>query len=112
MKFDFQQSFGCPVKVINDAAMQALVAIRVGACSFLDLARAWVSDDRGWNAGTDGAGTPALQKWENLRRLPWPTRPRTNGEEKMAAARGKVTNKLKMLWKPITWCWAEETAKY
>src|SRR6267142_212528 len=54
------------------------------------FSRTWdgagVGDDCGWNAGANGTGTPHLQKRENLRGLPWPARPRTIGEEKMASA--------------------------
>lgn len=35
--FDFQAAFGCPVKMINDAAMQALGSYRVGTMLFLGL---------------------------------------------------------------------------
>ncbi len=35
--FDFQKAFGCPVKVINDAAMQALGSYRGGRMLFLGL---------------------------------------------------------------------------
>ena len=35
--FDFQAAFGCPVKVINDAAMQALGSYRDGLMLFLGL---------------------------------------------------------------------------
>jgi polyphosphate glucokinase len=35
--FDFQAAFGCPVKVINDAAMQALGSYRGGKMLFLGL---------------------------------------------------------------------------
>jgi polyphosphate glucokinase len=37
MRFDFRQAFGCPVKVINDAAMQALGSYRGGRMLFLGL---------------------------------------------------------------------------
>jgi polyphosphate glucokinase len=37
MKFDFQKSFGCPVKLINDAAMQALGSYEGGRMLFLGL---------------------------------------------------------------------------
>ena len=37
MKFDFRAAFGCPVKVINDAAMQALGSYRGGRMLFLGL---------------------------------------------------------------------------
>lgn len=35
--FDFEAAFGCPVKVINDAAMQALGSYRSGTMLFLGL---------------------------------------------------------------------------
>jgi len=35
--FDFRRAFGCPVKVINDAAMQALGSYRGGRMLFLGL---------------------------------------------------------------------------
>ncbi len=35
--FDFQAAFGCPVKLINDAAMQALGSYRAGLLLFLGL---------------------------------------------------------------------------
>ena len=37
VKFDFEAAFGCPVKVINDAAMQALGSYRGGTMLFLGL---------------------------------------------------------------------------
>jgi predicted NBD/HSP70 family sugar kinase len=33
--FDFEKAFRCPVKLLNDAAMQALGSYRVRRCSFL-----------------------------------------------------------------------------
>jgi polyphosphate glucokinase len=35
--FDFAKAFGCPVRVINDAAMQALGSYKGGRMLFLDL---------------------------------------------------------------------------
>lgn len=35
--FDFQTAFGCPVKIINDAAMQALGSYKTGKMLFLGL---------------------------------------------------------------------------
>src|SRR5215813_5559992 len=35
--FDFRKAFGCPVKIINDAAMQALGSYRGGRMLFLGL---------------------------------------------------------------------------
>src|ERR1700723_575399 len=37
MKFNFREAFGCPVKVINDAAMQALGSYKGGRILFLGL---------------------------------------------------------------------------
>ncbi len=37
VKFDFRRAFGCPVTVINDAAMQALGSYRRGRMLFLGL---------------------------------------------------------------------------
>lgn len=37
VKFDFKQAFGCPVKMINDAAMQALGSYQGGQMLFLGL---------------------------------------------------------------------------
>jgi polyphosphate glucokinase len=37
VRFDFAKAFGCPVKVINDAAMQALGSYRGGKMLFLGL---------------------------------------------------------------------------
>src|ERR1700723_2873529 len=37
MKFNFREAFGCPVKVINDAAMQALGSYKKGKMLFLGL---------------------------------------------------------------------------
>jgi len=37
VRFDFRAAFGCPVKIINDAAMQALGSYRGGTMLFLGL---------------------------------------------------------------------------
>lgn len=37
MKFDFGKAFGCPVKILNDAAMQALGSYKGGRMLFLGL---------------------------------------------------------------------------
>jgi polyphosphate glucokinase len=37
MRFDFSKAFGCPVKIINDAAMQALGSYHGGRMLFLGL---------------------------------------------------------------------------
>jgi predicted NBD/HSP70 family sugar kinase len=37
MRFDFSKAFGCPVKILNDAAMQALGSYKGGRMLFLGL---------------------------------------------------------------------------
>jgi predicted NBD/HSP70 family sugar kinase len=37
MRFDFSRAFGCPVKILNDAAMQALGSYKGGRMLFLGL---------------------------------------------------------------------------
>lgn len=37
VKFDYQRAFGCPVKIVNDAAMQALGSYEGGRMLFLGL---------------------------------------------------------------------------
>jgi predicted NBD/HSP70 family sugar kinase len=37
MRFDFRRAFGCPVKILNDAAMQALGSYKGGRMLFLGL---------------------------------------------------------------------------
>ena len=37
VKFDFQRAFGCPVRIVNDAAMQALGSYEGGRMLFLGL---------------------------------------------------------------------------
>ena len=37
VRFDFKKAFGCPVKVINDAAMQALGSYKGGSMLFLGM---------------------------------------------------------------------------
>jgi hypothetical protein len=39
--FDYQKAFGRPVKIINDAAMQALGSYRGGGCYSLVWAPDW-----------------------------------------------------------------------
>ena len=38
---DFKKAFGCPVKLINDAAMQALGSYEGAGCSFSAWERGW-----------------------------------------------------------------------
>jgi polyphosphate glucokinase len=40
--FDFESAFHCPVKIVNDAAMQALGSYNEGRMPFWDWVRDWV----------------------------------------------------------------------
>ena len=63
MGYDFEAAFKCPVKVVNDAAMQALGSYQGGKMLCLGLGdRAWFRHDRGRHRGTHGAWPSALQK--------------------------------------------------
>ena len=65
--FDFAKALGCPVKIINDAAMQALGHYEGGRMLFLGLGTglgsALIVE---WRPGTHGVGAPALQAWPHL----------------------------------------------
>jgi len=67
VKFDFQKAFERPVKIGNDAAMQALGSYRGGAHA-VPRARggARIGADRGRRARAR-AGAPPVQAWKDLR---------------------------------------------
>ena len=72
--FDFAGAFGCPVKLVNDAAMQALGSYEGGKMLFLGLGTGLGSaDDRRRHARADGAGPLALSQ-THVRRLRRPAR--------------------------------------
>ncbi len=87
--FDFEAAFGCPAKVINDAAMQALGSYHGGKMLFLGLGTglgsAMIVRRR---RRADGARASALSKG-HLRRLCRPARTRAPRQEKMAATCGR-----------------------
>ncbi len=58
--FDFEAAFGCPVKLINDAAMQALGSYKGGKMLFLGL---------GTGLGSTWSLTASWSPW-NLGHLP------------------------------------------
>ena len=61
MGFDFEAAFERPVKVINDAAMQALGSYNGGKMLFLGLGTGLgIDDDRRRHRRADGARPPAL----------------------------------------------------
>ncbi len=61
--FNFETAFGHPVKLINDAAMQALGSYKGGKMLFLGLGTGLgIHDDRGRHSRADGTRPFALQK--------------------------------------------------
>jgi polyphosphate glucokinase len=79
--FNFQKAFGCPVKILNDAAMQAVGSYKGGRMLFLGL---------GTGLGSAMIVNGILQPMEQkLRGLSWIARPRTIGQEEMAPLRGQ-----------------------
>jgi hypothetical protein len=96
MKFNFREAFGCPVKVINDAAMQALGSYKGGPHAF-SWARnwPWVGNDCGRNSGADGTGASNLSERENLRGLSWAAWLETVGQEKVASPGDKNNRETK-----------------
>ena len=61
--FDFGAAFGCPVKIVNDAAMQALGSYKGGKMLFLGLGTGLGSSHHcRRHRGAHGARSPALQE--------------------------------------------------
>ena len=82
--FDFKSAFGCPVRIMNDAAMQALGSYKRGLLLFLGLGTglgaALVADGV---VIPDGAGSPVIQE-RHLRGLPRRPGPAATGPEEVA----------------------------
>ncbi len=91
--FDYVAAFGCPVKIVNDAAMQAMGGFRGGKMLFLGLGTglgsAMVVEG---TRRADGAGPPALPQGQ-LRGL---CRPRAleRRQEEVAQAGGRCGGAL------------------
>jgi polyphosphate glucokinase len=60
--FDFAAAFGRPVKVINDAALQAMGSYEGGKMLFLGLGTGLGRPYRRWRRGADGARPSAVQE--------------------------------------------------
>jgi len=87
MGFDFASAFDLPVRVVNDAAMQALGSYEGGKMLFLGLGTGLgFYDDRERHRRTDGTWSLALQE-RHLRRLRWQPGPRPRRQEALAQAR-------------------------
>jgi len=70
VRFDYAKAFGVPVKVMNDAAMQALGSYKGGTMLFMGLGTGLgTAAGREWHGGAHGAWAPYLQR-EDLRGLP------------------------------------------
>ena len=88
--FDYRAAFGRPVKIINDAAMQALGSYKGGTMLFLGLGTglgsALIVDG---SRRADGARAPALQEG-HLRGIRRPARPGEAGKEASGAATSRT----------------------
>src|SRR6267143_64332 len=90
--FNFEGAFGRPVRIINDAAMQALGSYRGGTMLFLGLRnRTWLGHGCGRRCRSVRVGTTFLQEG-NLRRLFGTARITATRQEEMAA-RGRVLHR-------------------
>ena len=111
--FDFGKAFGVPVRLINDAAMQALGSYEGGRMLFLGLGTglglAMIVEGR---ARADGTGPPALPKGPDLRGLCWCCRIeppwRAEGGASMC---GSWSNSSEWLWSLTPSSWAAETPR-
>jgi hypothetical protein len=87
--FDFARAFGCPVKIINDAALQAVGSYKRGqdAISW-PWNRPWHRHDHRWHAEADGTRRSIVQEitYEDYVGRNWPGTLRT---EKVAALSGR-----------------------
>src|SRR5450631_148640 len=85
--FNFASAFGLPVRVANDAAMQALGSYR-GRKDAVPGIGNWtrLGDDRQRHRRTDGTRPFALQE-RHIRRLRWRPRPRSRRQKALAKAR-------------------------
>lgn len=104
VKFDFAKAFGCPVKVINDAAMQALGSYEGGRMLFLGL-----GTGLGSALITDGVLVPMELAHLRYRKIaPMRTTSACAGSSDTARRPGAGTSQ-KWLWhsamrcRPIAW---------
>ena len=100
--FDFEQAFGKPTKVINDAAMQALGSYEGGKMLFLGLGTglgsALVVDGR---RGAARARAPAVPQGD-LRGLRRRARPRAARQEELARGGRRDRRPPERRWSPTT----------
>ncbi len=86
--FDYAAAFGKPVRIINDAAMQAIGSYEGGRMLFLGLGTGLGSAlILGGVIEPHGAGPPALSQGPYLRGLCGHCRCRPTGQEALAASR-------------------------
>ena len=94
--FDFGKAFDRPVKVINDAAMQALGSYKHGRMLFLGLGhRARHHTHPGWHRRADGTGASAVQERADLRGAPRESRTAAGRQEKVAQERGRCVRRFR-----------------
>ena len=110
--FDFKAAFKRPVKVVNDAAMQALGSYKGGKMLFLGL-----GTGLGSAMIVDGIVEPM-----ELGHLPYKKRTFEDyvgirgferlGKKKWRQAKSRTSSPVSLpLWNPKTWFWEEETSR-
>ena len=70
VRFDFSEAFGCPVKLINDAAMQALERRWVRSAGAATWRRSWSSSRRPWSSTTSSSAEGMPRNSGNYHRAP------------------------------------------
>ena len=98
--FDYDRGFGCPVRIVNDAAMQALGGYQGGKHAVPGLRhRARHGHDRRRRAGADGARASAVQEGD-VRGLRRRARARALRQEEVAQARRRRGGRLMAALEP------------
>ena len=68
--FDFKGAFGCPVKLVNDAAMQGLGSYRTGKDAVPGIGnRPWINTHRGRHRGAHGIRSSPYISTEPMRAM-------------------------------------------
>ena len=94
VRFDYEKAFGRPVKIVNDAAMQALGSYQGGRMLFLGLGTglgsALVAEGL---LDAAGAGPPAVSRGPHLRRLRRHARARAPRAQEVDATRARASSR-------------------
>ena len=109
---DYEAAFGCPVKIVNDAAMQALGSYKGGKMLFLGFGTGLgIHADRRRRHRADGARAPAVQEG-HVRGLCRRARVSIAWARRSGASTSTdVIARLSPRSSRMTWCWAAATRR-